>query len=108
MKQLIIDANNLPHPKNRIKQALVLAIRSTTDSKMREHLKSGYIMLAYWQSGIGNTIVKLDVIRDDIDKNITELLDQVSSQMPGMERWIQVVKAEADALKLELQQLVLW
>ena len=43
----VVDARNLPHPKQRIKEALMVALRSTTDPHKREHWKTGLIYLAH-------------------------------------------------------------
>lgn len=45
----VADARTLPHPKERIKQAIVFAIRHANNPQMREQLKVGYICLADWQ-----------------------------------------------------------
>jgi hypothetical protein len=44
----VADASALPHPKERIKAALVFALRATTDRGMKEQLKIAYISLADW------------------------------------------------------------
>lgn len=49
----IADERDLPHPKKRIKEAILFALRLTSDPKMREELKSAYLSLAAWQAGIG-------------------------------------------------------
>ena len=46
------DAAALPHPKPRIKKALVIALRSMQDPHMRSQLKKAYVSLADWQEGV--------------------------------------------------------
>ena len=50
---MVRDSSELPYPKGRIKEALLLAIAMTTDERFREQLKTGYVELAGWQDGIG-------------------------------------------------------
>jgi len=46
------DAAALPHPKPRIKKALVVALRSMQDPHMRSQLKKAYVSLADWQERV--------------------------------------------------------
>jgi hypothetical protein len=48
----VADAAALPHPKPRIKKALVVAMRSMQDPHMRSQLKKAYVSLADWQEGV--------------------------------------------------------
>jgi hypothetical protein len=49
----VVDASHLPHPKSRIKAALVVVMQATPEGSMRNLLKAGYVSLANWQDGIG-------------------------------------------------------
>ena len=75
----VADVKSLPHPKPRIKEALVVALRSMQDPHMRSQLKKAYVSLADWQEGVGTT-------------------------RPGG-LWMMQVHAEQDRLKGELQKL---
>jgi hypothetical protein len=75
----VADAKLLPHPKPRIKEALVVALRSMQDPHMRSQLRKAYVSLADWQEGVGTT-------------------------RPGG-LWMMQVQAEQDRLKSELQKL---
>ena len=46
---IVRDVSTLPYPKDRIKQALVAAIKLTPPGAAREQLRSGYVMLGDWQ-----------------------------------------------------------
>jgi hypothetical protein len=46
---VVRDINSLPHPKEKIKIALLFALSVTTDPTMREHLKGGYVSLSDFQ-----------------------------------------------------------
>jgi hypothetical protein len=75
----VADVKSLPHPKPRIKEALVVALRSMQDAHMRSQLKKAYVSLADWQEGVGTT-------------------------RPGG-LWMVEVQAEQERLKAELRQL---
>jgi hypothetical protein len=94
---LVADTRNLPHPKERIKQALVFALRSTKELQMREQLKSAYILLANYQEGVGDTTVGLDLTKADLNLDLAE-----------MKKWWPLVVAELQALKFELEKQGLW
>jgi len=49
----VVDASHLPHPKSRIKAALLVAMQATPEGSMRNLLKAGYVSLADWQDGVG-------------------------------------------------------
>lgn len=46
---LVRDVGTLPYPKERIKQALLTAIKLTPAGAAREQLRSGFVMLGDWQ-----------------------------------------------------------
>ena len=75
----VADVKALPHPKPRIKEALVVALRSMHDPHMRSQLRKAYVSLAVWQEGVGGT-------------------------RPGG-LWLVEVEAEQARLQSELQQL---
>ena len=47
----VADASKLPYTKERIKQALILGLKTNADPHMKEMLKVGYVQLADWQDG---------------------------------------------------------
>lgn len=104
----VADVRNLPHSKERIKQALVFALRLTKEPQMREQLKVGYISLADWQEGVGNETVGIDLTKMDLNADPLEMAKRIASQGSVMEKWTPLVQAEREALKSELQKLGLW
>jgi hypothetical protein len=104
----VADVRNLPHSKERMKQALVFALRLTKEPQMREQLKSGYISLADWQEGVGNERVGIDLTKMDLNADPLEMAKRIASQGSVMEKWTPLVQAEREALKSELQKLGLW
>ena len=75
----VADAKALPHSKPRIKEAIVVAMRSMQDPHMRDQLMKAYVSLADWQEGVGPT-------------------------RPGG-LWMMQVHAEQDRLRDELKKL---
>jgi hypothetical protein len=104
----VADARKLPHPKQRIKQALVFALRMTKEPQMREQLKVGYISLSDWQDGVGDAPVGIDLTNVDPNADPVELAKRIASQGAAAEKWMPKVKAEQEALKVELKKLGLW
>ena len=49
----IRDATELPYPKEVIKQAILAALRSTSDDKARDQLSGGLLFPSDWQPGVG-------------------------------------------------------
>lgn len=104
----VVDSNKLPYPKQMIKDAIVLALRSTNDLKTKESLKFGYIQLSHWQQGVGDARQDLDVSALDIERDPKSVAKAIAEGLRGSEKWKTIAKEERDALKQELQDLGLW
>jgi hypothetical protein len=104
----VADTDKLPFPKQKIKAALIISLKATTDQRMREMLKVGYIQLADWQEGVGETDQGLDLPNVDLNDDPVKLAQQVLAQGSGYEKWQPVVEAEQEKLKQELVDLGLW
>ena len=104
----VADVRNLPHSKELIKQALVIALCLIEEPHVREKLKFGYISLADWQEGVGNTTVGIDCTKMDLNGDPLEMAKRISSEGITMKKWMPLVKAEQEMLKSELQKFDLW
>lgn len=104
----IRDIRNLPHPKEHIKQALILSRLLNTDPKDREILKTGYILLADCQEGVGDIPVGLDLAGMNLNGDSHELAKQIDEPVRRFLKWDAVVRKEMEVLKSELQKLGLW
>ena len=104
----VADVRHLPHSKERIKQALLFALSATKEPQMRDALKSGFLMLADWQAGVGSGPVGLDLTGMDPNSDFVEMAKLISSQGTALEKWIPVVEAERRALASDLQKLGQW
>lgn len=54
---VIFDASVLPLPKAHMKQALMMVWKNTVDEHLKAVLGGGYVNLANFQEGVGNTPV---------------------------------------------------
>ena len=104
----VADISNLPYLKSQIKEALIIGLKLDDDPKMQEAFKIGYIKLADWQEGVGDTEVRLHFSNLDLNANPEEFAQSVLEQDAGNEKWRHVVQAERDALKEELINLGFW
>lgn len=104
----VADASKLPFPKDRIRQALIIGLRASSDSKMKEMLKVAFLELANWQPGVGTSDIGLDTSKLDMAGDVEALARAVLNQTEGQEKWQQEVKAEQAASKRQLEGLGLW
>ncbi|MFV8817076.1 hypothetical protein [Haliea sp. E17] len=49
----VMDASLLPHPKHRIRSAVLLCLNCNLDPVLGEHLEAGYLLLSAFQDGVG-------------------------------------------------------
>lgn len=75
---------------------------------MKEYLKIGYIQLADWQEGVGESNQGLDISNLDFSQDAETLAQAVVEQTAGSTGWTSVVQKEQETLKQELQELNLW
>ena len=101
----VADVDNLPHSKERIKQAIALVLPQTEETQMREALKVGYLQLADWQKGVGSEQIGMDLMNIDPGADTLERAEYVISQREAMEKWTPIIEAELEALKAELEDL---
>ena len=101
----VADADNLPHSKERIKQAIALVLPQTEETQSREALIIGYLQLADWQEGVGSEQIGMDLMNADPDADPIERMKHINSQWDVMEKWKALMEAEREALKAELENL---
>ena len=101
----VADADNLPHSKERIKQAIALWLPQTEETPKREALIIGYLQLADWQEGVGSEQIGMDLMNIDPGANPLERMKHINSQWDAMEKWKPLMEAEREALKAELENL---
>ena len=101
----VADVDNLPHPKERIKQAIAMVLPQVDDPQLREFLKIGYMQLADWQEGVGSEQIGMDMMNMDPDADPMEMAKKIASQGDAMEKWTPLMEAEREASKAELEDL---
>ncbi len=104
----VADISELPFPKGKIKEALIIGLKTTNDQEVKEMLKVGYIQLADWQEGVGKTDQGLDLLKMDPNEDQVKLLQQILAEESRHQKWQPVVLAEQKELKQELVDLGLW
>jgi len=104
----VADISNLPYLKSQIKEALIIGLKMNDDPQTQEAFIIGYMKLADWQEGIGDTEVRLHFSNLDLNATPEELAQSVLEQDAGNEKWRHVVQDERNALKEELINLDYW
>jgi hypothetical protein len=107
---IVVDQKHLPAPKDQIKAALLVALHTTQDPQMREHLKIGYLSLAAFHPGVGDAQVSLGGINlppipDPNDhEGIVALARAEAETAPEAERWRDISFKEHLQLAVELDR----
>jgi hypothetical protein len=103
-KSVIADVSELPYPKATIKSALLAALSVTTDMKMREQLKAGFVMLANFQENVGPGPYPFDSKRRDGEDDAAMMKRIAATPAPFPEVAAKTL-AEERALLAELKTL---
>lgn len=104
----VADVTKLSFPKEQIRQALIIGLRSNSDPKMKEMLKVAYIELANWQPGVGTEDQGLDTSKLNLAGDVEGLARDVLEQMQRQDEWSAIVLKEQSSSKSELERLGLW
>jgi hypothetical protein len=103
-KSVIADVSELPYTKATIKAALLAAISATTDAKMRDQLKSSYVMLADFQEGVGSKPYSFDPKLQDGEDEIA-MMKRIAASPKSFPEISTKVLAEGQSLLAELKAL---
>ncbi len=103
----VADESKLPFKKERIKKAIINMLHITEDENMRNHLKVGYMELAGWQPGVGDSDQGIDLskIKTDINQDPLAHAKAITEQSPGFDKWMPIANKEREVLYQELQGL---
>jgi len=96
------DISELPYAKERIKEALIIGIKRTRDSKLREQLKGAYIMLAEWQAGYGSRRTAAELTDEEL-RDPTKAMKRLMDSRGDFLKFPEEVAAEAALLMADLQ-----
>jgi hypothetical protein len=105
-KGVYADASELPYPKAKIKEALLIAIALQPDEKARNLLKTSYVALADWQEGIGPGPHNLDVA-DRPGETIQDNARRLHATAPAYMELSKKVIAEMQVLLAEVNSFEL-
>jgi hypothetical protein len=101
----VADLTKLPFPKEQIRQALIIGLRSNPDPKMKQMLRMAYIELANWQPGVGVEDQGLDTSKLNLAEDVEGLARDVLGQMQRQDEWSAIVLQEQSSAKSELERL---
>jgi hypothetical protein len=102
---VVSDVSNLPHNKQKIKDAIISSLQATNEDSLKQHLKTAYIQLADWQDGVGEKSKGLDASSLDMSQDATELAQIVHSQVSEGKELTEKMLDESKQLQRELEEL---
>ena len=103
----IVDASRLPHSKEELKSSLLQCIGNSSDPRLGEHLKSGYLMLSAFQSGVGEVALGTDFATLDLEQDPLTIATRVEQDSELVSPWQRQVQNELGCLREDLQALEL-
>jgi len=101
----VADESKLPYPKEKIKEAIIWGLRNTEDPDAINSLKFGYVQLASWQPGIGESDKGLDLTKLDLNQDIMIHAEEIIKQTGGSNDWKEASESERETLYQELEHL---
>ena len=75
------------------------------DAERKAELAAGYLRLAYWQANVGEAPRTLDSSSIDLDAEPMHFAEELLTHGERPEHWRDIVDAEKDVLRKELQTL---
>ena len=104
-KQFISDEKQLPHPKYRIKTAILYKLHNDNlDDNLKYHLIAGYLALASFQKGVPPEIHYFFSHQPNIVPGTLDRILELASN-PKIETAIQDHSDELNQLKRELEEM---
>jgi hypothetical protein len=102
----IADTKKLPYDKERIKRALILAIKLSDNHDTKQTLKVAYSGLADFQDGVGESDIGLDTRRipelqniDSLGKaQLESIMEKTEPMMRSYDEFCEKVEAERELL----------
>ena len=102
----VADESKLPFPKEKIKAAILLALKSTSSSEQRAILKNGFIFLADFQPDVCGQNIGLDLTSVDVNKlddaALLAMAKNISGNSDGREQWLGRARTERQVLEQQL------
>jgi hypothetical protein len=107
----VVDIKALPYSKDEIKRAILAELGKISDpklEKLREHLKAGYLMLAGFQDGVGETPPAFDFPKLDPSQINQALIKEMLPKLELIHKWNAIVENEQQILIGDLRELGHW
>ncbi|MBI3373736.1 MAG: hypothetical protein HY017_18590 [Betaproteobacteria bacterium] len=101
----VADERELPYPKQTIRQALLVLLKTTTDPQMRGNLKAGYVCLADWQQGVGPHRVGFDITKLDQTGDALSIATRIAATEESAKKWLAKADIEQKSLVSELREM---
>ncbi len=102
----VADVERLPHPKQRIKEAIGISLATATDESLIQELKCGYLMLSAWQIGIGEQTLGLDFTGLNLNEDPILLAETIQRHSDKIELWKPMIEADQKSLRQEFEELL--
>ena len=103
----IVDATRLPHDKSTLRDALLFCIGNSSDPRLEEHLKAGYLMLSAFQEGVGEPGQGHDFASLDLEADILDIAHQLETEQEDTGEWRAMATLELEQMRQELYELEL-
>lgn len=103
----VVDASRLPHDKPLLRDALLFCIGNSSDPRLEEHLKAGYLMLSAFQEGAGEPGHGSDFASLDLDRDMLDVAHQLETEDAASGDWRALATHELEQLRQELYELEL-
>lgn len=103
----IVDASRLPHDKALLRDALLFCIGNSSDPRLEEHLKAGYLMLSAFQEGAGEPGQGADYASLDLDRGMLEIAHRLETDVHAAGKWRSLATRELEEMREELYELEL-
>jgi hypothetical protein len=107
MPGCIVDESRLPHPKEELKSSLLQCIGNSSDPRLGEHLKSGYLMLCAFQPDVGDMTLGTDFATLDLEQDSLTIATRVEQDSELAGPWQRQVQNELGCLREDLHKLEL-
>jgi len=109
----IADTKTLPYEKDTIREALILLMRLCDDANTKQFLKFGYVSLANFREGVGETDLGLDFGKlpqvKDIDFNdgneVARVIKQTHAMIHSSDKFKEKVEKERLLLEKDVSEI---
>lgn len=101
----VADVQTLPYSKDKIKSALMLALKFTDDRWMRRQLKAGYLHLADYQENVGPNYQVIAASDVNANNGLGPVPTNRVTRTSSATDWASIVQREKQKLRHELKEL---